>query len=79
MRVNLGSVHSTVIDWNIDSGFLCHHAVILNEMISKHNSNERVSRVPFHVKHAQLHLSSAYKTPKTACVQTIMLKHLTNQ
>ena len=45
---------------------------------TNNNNNECISKAPLHVKYAQLHWTlnktHAYKTPKTACVQTIMLK-----
>ena len=51
------------------------------------NYNERISRAPFHVKYAQLgwtgantkYKTHAYKTPKAADFQIIMLQHLTEQ
>ena len=60
-----------------------------NKNFRNNNNNDCVSRAPFHVKYAQLRWTQAntkiqntciyYKTPKTACVQTIMLKHPTKQ
>ena len=49
----------------------------MTEIKSNNNNsdnNERISRMPFHVKHAeQVQIRThAYKTPKTAGVQTIM-------
>ena len=57
-----------------------------NNNNNNNNNNERISRAPFQVKHAELRRTGAktkiqntciYKTPKTAGVQTIMLKHPT--
>ena len=53
------------------------------EIDDNNNNNERISRALFLVKHAQLQLQKyethGYKTPKTACVLTIMLKRPTKQ
>ena len=54
---------------------------------NNNNNNERIYRPLFHVKHAELCWqvqiqkckTHTYKTPKTAGVQTIMLKHPTKQ
>ena len=48
--------HADVSDgWICSDNFTCCHAVVEATDNNNNNNNERISRAPFHVKHAQLH------------------------